>query len=96
MRVPLVNQFEIQDQDLLHTIAFMKAGTEDHGSVAYAKLARMAAGASERLWVLRPKLHAPHLQLMIAKPAHMFIYMLHIHVYVCVCMSTCTHICTVI
>ena len=34
------------------------AMTQDKASVAYARLAKMAALNHERLWVLRPKLHA--------------------------------------
>ena len=32
--------------------------TEDKASVSYVKLSKMAVDDSERLWVLRPKLHA--------------------------------------
>ena len=44
--------------------------TEDKSSVAYSKLARMAAVDQERLWVLRPKLHASRLNCMFAFEDH--------------------------
>ena len=39
------------------------AAAEDMSSVAYAKLATMAVEYDERLWVLRPKLHAAGLHI---------------------------------
>ena len=36
---------------------------EDMSSVAYAKLATVAVECEERLWVLRPKLHAAGLHI---------------------------------
>ena len=42
----------------------MQNSAEDRSSVAYVKLAQMASESREMLWILRPKMHAPCLQIV--------------------------------
>lgn len=51
---------------------------KDNCCVSYGKLARMAAESGERLWALRPKLHAPRL-CSILFYRYIYMYMFHMH-----------------